>query len=189
MDWKSMRRARSRRYFSLLEILIVFALLSLVIGVGAFNIRGLFSKQRTLDDMERFVHQLRNAQELMSLSGVDGEVRVEKADGTITSEWVPSTAISELTSKLILSKKETYPSIEEISINGQSRFTLGFYSKGLFMSEGLIKLSGSDIERSVILKGYPSPLRLVEGAKEPLTSFEQQDEMRNHTDFVLQETK
>lgn len=184
-----MKRARSRRHFSLIEILIVFALLSLVMGVGAFNIRGLFIKQRTLDDMERFTNQLRNAQELMTLSGVDGEVHVDKVDGVITSEWVPSTSISELTSKLIHTQKETYPSIEEVSYNDQARFSLGFYAKGLYMSTGLIKLSGNGIERSIVLKGYPAPLKLMEGAKEPIASFEQQDEIRSHTDYVLQETR
>lgn len=184
-----MRRVRNRRNFSLIEILIVFALLSLVVGIGAFNIQGLFNKQRSLDDMERFVNQLRNAQELMALSGVDGEIRVEKKDGIITSVWIPSTPISELTSKLIKARQESFSSLEEISYNNQAQFTLGFYSKGLFMSEGLIKLSGNGVERSVILKGYPTPLKLVEGAKEPILNFALQDESRTHTAIIQQETR
>lgn len=184
-----MRRIRSRRDFSLLEILITFALLSLAVGIGAFSIQGLFKKQNTLNDMQRFLNQLKNAQELMALCGVDGEIRVSKEKDQLIAQWTPSTPISELTRKLIKEQKESYSTIDEIAFNGQNRFTLGFYSKGLFISEGVLKLTGNGYVRFIVLPGYPAPLKITEVAQEPGLTLEQQDEIKDRTYNVLQDTR
>lgn len=184
-----MKRAKSKRSFTLLEILIVLALLSLVTGVGAFNIQRLFTKQRTLNEMETFLDQLRNATELMTLCGADGEIRVAMEGGKWTSEWRPSTPLSEQAKKLIKTEKEIYNNIQDISFNDLTQFTLGFYSKGFFMSEGQVKLRGNGIERTITLRGYPSPLKLTEKAEEPGLSLEQSDEIKDRTQTVLQETR
>jgi prepilin-type N-terminal cleavage/methylation domain-containing protein len=184
-----MKRAKSNRYFTLLELLIVLALLSLVAGVGAFNIQRLFTKQRTLNEMEAFLNQLRNATELMTLCGVDGEIRVATENGKWTSEWRPSTPLSEKARKLIKTEKETYSYLQDFSYNDAPQFTLGFYSKGFFMSEGIVKLRGNGIVRTITLRGYPSPLKLSEKAEEAELSLEKMDEVKDRTQTILQETR
>lgn len=191
----TMKSLKSKRYITLLELLIVFALLSVTAGAVAYNIRGFFRSQNTLAEMDRLVEQLRNAQNAMMLLNIDSEVKISSEREGITVEWVPKSPLSEMASRLF-KPKETYTYLSEVLFEDafkdlvlRENFSLSFLSKGFLMNRGILKLQADKDVRYVLMPGYPWPFQLV-GSRPELPPFGAiEDNVREITSTTIQETQ
>src|SRR4051812_37901640 len=82
-----------RRYITLLEIMIIMAILAAAGGAAAFNIRKFYLQQQVLDDISRVVNTLNTASELMMLVNLDSEVRFTESGGKIQVAIAPQSGI------------------------------------------------------------------------------------------------
>ena len=112
-----MRKIRSKRFITLLELLIVFAIVALVAGIGAFNMKALFSRQAALSEMDKVIFKLRASQEVMALLSTDIELKFKKEQEGFSVEWVPKGVLHPSAAKLLGPRKEIYSHIQEISFD------------------------------------------------------------------------
>lgn len=171
-----MRKTKSRRFITLLELLIVFAILALVAGIGAFNLKALFSSQEELNEMDRVLFKLRKAQAVMVLLDGDIEIKFKRAPQGFSMEWVPAGILSKSVSNRMGEREEALPHLQEISFQDGVKdlllkppFSLQFLSRGFLMNRGVLTLKGAQTERHLLLVGYPWELQLV--SKRPLYTF------------------
>lgn len=164
-----------KSFITLVEIMIVIALLSLTAGVVAFNIRGFLKQQRVLDEMGQVAEELRVAQELMVLTGLDSEVRFQSTPDGMTAEIIPKSSIAPLTKPLLKYSKKVFADLDEVIYEDASEdvalkdsFSLTFFSKGFVMNRGVLSLRGGNTVRSIVLPGYPAPIVLIEGGRKYL---------------------
>jgi type II secretory pathway pseudopilin PulG len=162
----TMKSRKSKRYITLLELLIVFSLLSIAAGAIAYNIRGFFRSQSSYAEMDRFVEQLRNAQNAMMLLNIDSEVKISTDTRGVSVEWVPKSPISQMASRLF-KPQETYHYLTDISFQDafkdlvlKDNFSLSFLSKGFLMNRGVLKLQADKEVRYLLMPGYPWPFHL-----------------------------
>lgn len=190
-----MKSRKSKRFITLLELLIVFALLSITAGAAAYNIRGFFRSQNTLAEMDRFVEQMRNAQSAMMLLNIDSELKIATQPSGISVEWVPKSPLSEMASRLF-KPKEIYSYLTEITFQDafkdlvlKDSFSLSFLSKGFLMNRGILKMQAGKEIRYVLMPGYPWPFQLTASKPElpPFGAIE--DNVREITNTTLQETQ
>lgn len=161
-----MKSLKSKRYITLLELLIVFSLLSIAAGAIAYNIRGFFRSQSSYAEMDRFVEQLRNAQNAMMLLNIDSEIKITSEPSGINVEWVPKSPLSQMASRLF-KPQETYHYITEVVFQDafkdlvlKDSFSLSFLSKGFLMNRGVLKVQADKEVRYLLMPGYPWPFQL-----------------------------
>ena len=157
-----------RRPFTLLEILVVFLVLSLGISLTAVKVRALYLEQRFLSESRQVLGQLVMAQDLMLIMDTDVFVKFSSTPGhgNFTLQLEVDKPMTEQWTRLIERKIEL-SAIQAVEFDHQKRtelilqFSLGNMSvgkltlfearKGRDSHDGLGKFE-------IDLVGYPSPI-------------------------------
>jgi type II secretory pathway pseudopilin PulG len=168
----------TRRFITVIELLMVVAIIAMIAGLVGFNIRRLFVEQRFNTEVSLVVDQLRLAQDLMLIMQNEAHVKFETLrDNKGIRYWIelekkPSNAWMReitrpkqpLTTIRRIDFQELVPSLAAHSMPGV--LDIQFLSGGSVMSSGVITLSTSDSrqasegsqERYICLPGYPNPI-------------------------------
>lgn len=176
----------TRRNVTLLELLIVIAILALVGGLVSIGINRALFEQRFRTEVSLIVDQLRLAQDLMLILGTDvrvvfAEDKNDKNSIGNKSSLELETSISRDIEREILRKSTVYKAVKGISFKDDEQkagqITVKFQSKGAVMSKGLMRLATVDgdnpppgtLQSYICLSGYPRHIYSeddVEKAKE-----------------------
>jgi prepilin-type N-terminal cleavage/methylation domain-containing protein len=167
--------AASRRHFTLLEILIVLALIGLVSGVAAVSINKMFTHQRFRNEVELVLEHLRLAQDLMLI--LDSDLHLvfaeDRSGGKNTIILESETKLPPEVQKEIARKPGSLTLIKGIFFKDQlgkepvkGKIDIAFLSNGAVMSKGVMRLSSSDSENPpsnalqsyICLPGYVRPI-------------------------------
>ncbi|PJD96767.1 MAG: prepilin-type cleavage/methylation domain-containing protein [Parachlamydia sp.] len=165
---------RRLSFFTLVEILIVFLILSLVTAVVGINISKALEEQRFRTEVDIVLGELRLAQDLMLILKAD--VQVKFAQGTEGINYSIETE-SQTTKNWVNSLKRPHPklkTIRGISFKDEldlptvpGAIVIHFLSKGSVMSRGILRLSNSSDAvnvpswaqvKVINLYGYPHPI-------------------------------
>lgn len=153
----------ARRYITLLEVIIIIAILAVAGGAAAFNIRKFYLQQQVLDDINKVVNTLNAASDLMMLVNLDSEVRFTKNEGKIQVAIAPQSGIPTTVHPILRENPITLSHLDQVVFKDGVQdtvltipFSLTFYSKGFLMNRGSLQLRGEDQERYVIFRGYPA---------------------------------
>lgn len=157
------------RFFTLLEILIVMALMVLLVGIVGWNLRGGIKAQAFNTQVDRILKQLRMSQDILMLLNIDTKLDFEGKE----IEWIPVGTTNEVYDKFLAKEKTpltSFSSIEfESELDGEKslftpesgKITLSFLDRGFRLPYGVLKMVSVDnVERYIYLPGYPSPLDL-----------------------------
>lgn len=162
----------SRRYVTLLELLIVIAVLALVGGLISIGVTRVLTHQRFKTEVSLIVDQLRLAQDLMLILGTDVRVifyveKGEKNQEGLNYKLELETQISPEIEKEVLRKHKPLKTIKGLTFldkdSEPGKTTVRFQSKGAVMSSGLMTLATTDEQPPpegtllgyVCLSGYP----------------------------------
>jgi len=167
-------KIKTRRFVTLIEMLLVLVILSLVAGVIGINIAKAVVEQRFRSEVYLVADQIRLAQDLMLIADVDVNLLfVVKEKGIeyylTTSKDLPGNWKQEIdrSHKYLTTIKavEFDDQLKLPKISGS--IDIKFYSKGGVMSSGALRLataaSGIDkdiLEKFIILPGYPTPVSI-----------------------------
>jgi hypothetical protein len=162
-----------RRYITLLEIMIIVAILAAASGAAAFNIRKFYLQQQVLDDVNRVVNVLNTASELMMLVNLDTEVRFSESGGKIEVAIAPQSAVPLSVHPLLKDNPVVLSHLDGVLFRDGVQhtmltppFTLTFESKGFLMNRGILQLQGKGTQRYLIFRGYPAPFSPLSGNAE-----------------------
>lgn len=164
-----------RLHVTLLEMMLVLAVLSLIAGALAYNINNAVIDQRFRTEVGRVVDELRLAQDLMLIFGTDVHVKFAKDEkqGGIKYWLELETEVPKKWKEEIHRPLKNLQAIRGVFFNDLStgNFTKGqidvkFLSKGSSMSQGVMRLATSSNENSppgtlenfICLPGYPHPI-------------------------------
>jgi len=165
---------RRLSFFTLVEILIVFLILSVVTAVVGININKAVEEQRFKTEVDTVLSELRLAQDLMLILRADVQVKfAQGADGISYSIETES----QTTKNWMNSLKKPHPKLKAIrGISFKDELDLPtvpgaviihFLSKGSVMSRGILRLSNSSdpvnvpswaLVKVINLYGYPHPI-------------------------------
>lgn len=155
--------ARRSSFFTLIEIMVVLAIIVSLLGWAGFNIRAALRQQAFRTETDRLLHRLRLAQDFLLTLNIESELEFSPKEvkwvpvgnansgyeGLMDKEKLPLTAFSEITFEEINGDKKT------------GYFTLKFLDLGFVMSRGYLKLVAKTGEEAyIVLHGYPAPLKL-----------------------------
>jgi type II secretory pathway pseudopilin PulG len=163
-----------KRYVTLIELLIVIAVLAMALGVIGFNIHKALREQRFKSEVDVVVDYLRLAQNLMLIMNADTHVIFKAAENekaNIMTLKVDGN-ISDPLLKLVTENPKQLNDIYLIEFYDQNKthnepgvVDVKFISKGSVMSKGVMHLSTNEksdtagaIERFICLPGYPKPI-------------------------------
>jgi hypothetical protein len=162
-----------RRYITLLELMIVIAILAVVGGAAAFNIRKFYLEQQVLGDINRVVNVLNTATELMMLIDIDSEVRFSESAGSISVILVPQSGVPTTVFPLLSKEPILLSYLEGVQFKDGVKgtllkppFALTFESKGFLMNRGILQLKGNGLERYLVFRGYPALFTPLLGSEE-----------------------
>lgn len=173
-----MRKSR-RRFITLIEFLLVIALLMVVAGLVGLNIRRAFVEQSFRSEVSSVVDTLRLAQDLMLILNSDVHMLFQDDPVRGIRYWIevekplPSNWDRELKRKRPLLKQVHLVEMDDkVSvIEVQDKLDIKFLSGGSVMSKGVLSLYSDDnknregvLVSSICLKGIPSPIRSVTSA-------------------------
>lgn len=187
---------RQRRFVTLIEVVIVMAILSLMAGIIGVNISKAMQEQKFRTEVGLVIERLRLAQNLMLILGEDVKVYFKKVENGISVELALQCSTNkgwgkELTRKQILTAVRQVDFKGEREDLGRDEFGLDFMSGGVSMSRGILKLSTGKNRlyvdrRYLCLPGYPAPFVAME--KKPdlscLAGFSQDESL---TQFIMPE--
>src|SRR5580692_7564447 len=150
-----------KRHVTLLEILIVLAILGSIVGIIAINIRSSIIEQRYRTEVRFIVDQLRLAQDLMIILNNDVHLiftqdpstkkisyRLDLED-TLSKQWKPFILRSHHSLESIRSIK--FRELPSNSIQ-QNNIDLKFLSGGSVMSKGVLELLSEEKESPKTMK-------------------------------------
>jgi len=191
-----------RTAMTLLEVLIAFAILSLIGGVVGIHIRWTMQQQKFRSEVALMVDTLRLAQDLMLILGTDVSVRIQPADkGKGIEYWldveegVPK-AWEPIIRQTRRSLKETHNITLEPTPVANQPFALKFFSGGSLMSKGIFFMSTHEnvnasgaLTAVICLKGYPHPIVSAYGQTDSNTCENLADQETDHrlTAITVQE--
>lgn len=171
-----------RNYFTILEVLLVIAILGLVAGLLGINIRSAYLQQQFRTETALVIDQLRLAQDLMLLLQSDAHVKFQElpsqkgitlwieTEKPLAGGWSKELARRHLTLKAIRLVKFDDKSS---TLKQSGSLDIRFLSGGSVMSRGTMLLSSSDKENDsgamnsyVCLSGYPHPIESTQSEEE-----------------------
>lgn len=172
-----------RRHVTLLEILIVMAILALVGGLVSIGINRALADQRFRTEVSLIVDQLRLAQDLMLVLGTDVHVKfAEDKDKSGIKYWLElETELPNEIEREVLRKHSNLKTIRGVFLKDQlamesvrGEIDVKFLSKGSVMSRGVMRLATSDsedppkgtLENYICLPGYPKPIFSTDDKKQ-----------------------
>lgn len=173
---KNNLRKSSRRFLTLLELLIVISILAITASVLTFNIAGIFRDQRFRADVEKVVDKLQMAQNVMLILNSDVTVSIAKNDQDQYVMKLKAEKPLPLHLDKIAEKKVVLDGINEITFNDEKdSIVLEFKALKHVVPTGILTMKvDEELESSVTLFGYSHPI--VIGKKEILSTEEIQNE-------------
>ena len=158
-------------YVTLIELLMVIALMIMMAGIIGVNVRKLITEQRFDTEVSLIVDELRLAQNLMLILNYDIHVKFEPAkEGKGIKFWIEtSKLLNDNWTKELIRPRPLLTAIKRIEFGeGASPIDIAFYSKGSSMSQGIIILSNSArpndsnaLTSYICLPGFPSQIASV----------------------------
>ncbi len=156
----------NRPRFTLLEILVVFLILSLAMALTGVKVRELYVEQRFLSDAQQIKSHLAMAQEMMLLLDTDVFVHFSKDRKNKSSlMWLEVAKPLEEPWERLTQRKVPLQAIHQIEFDHRScgdlvlQFSLGTMSKGtLVFSAEKGKKEKEPRTFALYLPGYPSPI-------------------------------
>jgi prepilin-type N-terminal cleavage/methylation domain-containing protein len=171
-----------RQAVTLLELLIVIAIITLASGVLAISINKAIVDQKFRTEVSKVVDALRLAQDLMLILGTDVRVHFESdAKSEIKYYLELETKLPINIEREILRQRKPLQTIkgvffrDEISTETQSgKLNVKFLSNGAVMSKGVMRLASTDDQNSpegtlqsyICLSGYPKPISSSENLED-----------------------
>jgi hypothetical protein len=160
---------------TLLEIIIVMAILATVSGVVVISINKALVDQRFRTEVGLIIDELRLAQNLMLILDTDVHVHFavsEKEQGI--KYWLQlETSLPKNIQKEVLRKRKVLKTVKGVFLADElltavkeKHIDVKFLSNGSVMSKGIMRLASSDsesppkgtLQRFVCLAGYPKPI-------------------------------
>lgn len=154
--------------FTLIELFLVFALLTLVGGLLAFNLRQGIASERYLNHVQELAARLQIAQQLMYVAQTDFEVELEKSPEGLICHFQAVQDMSAFLSRL-LESTQPLTGIQEVQwrtaegdVLSQPPIRLTFFSRGALVSRGELKLTseGDRESRYILITGDGRPIRI-----------------------------
>lgn len=168
-----------KRYVTMIEILLVIAVLVMSVGVIGFNIFKAVREQRFLTEVSQMVDELRLAQNLMLIMNTDVRMKII-SEGNVNKYWLESDqrVTTGWEGEMKRKPKELkyvqfvdfQDGLNKDTVTGSAE--VRFLSGGMVMSRGWMRLSNATkdgpgvLVRYVHLPGYPSPIVSVSEIKE-----------------------
>lgn len=122
--------------------------------------------------MGRVLEIIRTAQELMMVANLDSEVEISRSQEKISIKLIPKSAVSPLLENFVKGAHVEVETIDAIEFEDAFRdivlrpkFSLTFISKGFLFNRGVLKLKAGGTFRSLVLLGYPTPLKWERGER------------------------
>lgn len=164
-----------RQYITLLEMLIVMTIIVMIAGAVMIGLEKALVEQRFRDEAGMVVDDLRLAQDLMMILGMDVHVKFteQQKNQGIEYKLETETAINKNLQHLMIDKVRTLKTIRGVFFedtlddqNTEGVLDLKFFSHGVLMSQGVLRLSISSLdhppngvlETYIYLAGYPQPI-------------------------------
>ncbi|CCB87513.1 prepilin-type N-terminal cleavage/methylation domain-containing protein [Parachlamydia acanthamoebae] len=161
-------------FFTLVEMLIVLAILSIVTVAIGININNALEEQRFRTEVETVVNELRFAQDLMLVLQADVTVKFSQGDDGINFTLETESQATKNWMNEILRVQPKLKTIRGVSFRDEldlpvteGAISIHFLSKGSVMSRGILRLSNSSdavnvpswaLVRVINLHGYPHPI-------------------------------
>lgn len=172
-----------RRHITLLELLIVIAILALAGGAVAIGVRKALDDQHFRSEVGLIVNELRLAQDLMLILGTDVHVKfAQDKDGLGNKFWLElETRLPPEIEREVLREHGNLKMVRGIFFRDvntpqytQGQVDVKFLSKGTVMSKGVMRLATSDqespppgtLQSYICLAGYPKPIFSVDEKSE-----------------------
>lgn len=182
MQIKKLYRKITRRCITLVELLIVMAILILTAGVIGVNVSKTLTSQRFRSEVDQIVDQMRLAQDLMLI--LHGNIHLRFArnaedsgfnltlrfDNPLPHQWARELKHEKrkLSNIRVIEFETDVPNHSPLTTaeyGDVGTLDLEFLSGGSMMSQGILRLStgayGSSeniLERYILLPGYPAPI-------------------------------
>lgn len=178
-----------RRPVTLLEMLIVMAILAVAAGIVAIGVSKAVVDQRFRSEVGLIIDELRLAQDLMLILGTDVRVKFEKSQTTDGIDfWIElETTVKESLQREIIKKRHLLKTIRGVFFYDenaheeiQGKIGVMFLSKGAVMSRGIMRLATSDqdnpppgvLQTYILLMGFPSPIINIDNSEEAEKKFD-----------------
>lgn len=162
-----------RRYFTLLELIVVITILALASGAVAWNIRKAYVQQRFNSEVAMVVNTLRLAQDLMIILQDDVHVIFAQAPDKGIIFWIQTESPLAKNWETVL--KRSHKKLREVhalkfrdELPGpvqMGELDVKFLSGGTVMSRGVMRLSTTDddtvanaLRSAILLYGFPHPI-------------------------------
>ena len=167
---KFAHRILRRSAFTLLELLIVMALIAMVAGVVGINIVTAVREQRFRSEVNLVVDKLRLAQDLMLIMGIGASVKFEVVPGSrgISMKLETQMPLPGYWDTIVKASQLPLTSIHRIQIEGiekEGKLEVRFLSEEAGITKGILRLSTSQrdddlgaLTEYICLPGYPTPL-------------------------------
>lgn len=164
-----------RHPITLLELIVVIAIIASISAVVAINVNKALVEQRFKTEVGQIVDELRLAQDLMLVLGRDVHVKfaVKKNKDGI-EYWIDNeTALSDNVQKEVSGRKRSLKTIKGVFLKDEllteevsDLIDVKFFSKGAVMSKGTMRLATTDkepppagtLENYICLPGFPMPI-------------------------------
>ena len=166
---------QKRRPVTLLELIVVIAIIATLSAVVAISVNKALVEQRFKTEVGKIVDELRLAQDLMLVLGRDVHVKFAVQKGGDGIEyWIDhETALSGHVQKELSGRKRLLSTIKGVFLEDellqevkQGEIDVKFFSKGAVMSKGVMRLATTDkepapegtIQSYICLSGYPQTI-------------------------------
>lgn len=181
------------RAITLLEVVIVMVILAIASAVVSININKALVEQRFMSEVDLIVSQLRLAQDIMLIMGVDSHLHFSSSKNNEGIEyWLETeTNLPQNVQREVQRRRKKLTAIKGVffkdelpNSNQENHITVSFLSKGDLMSKGIIRLATSSdenipkgtLERFIYLPGYPKPIVSSRTIEESQESYQELDE-------------
>lgn len=180
--------AKGRRFLTLIEMLIVIAVLSFVGSLLAFGIHKAKQKQQFLSESEEVLKAARLSQDLLLILDADVTLKFKAADEGILY-WIDVEGGKADAFMKSLSKKKLLQSIHVIEFDDglaereEGELPLHFLSSGSSLPKGILRISTAKspkedegLTRYIPFSGYPSFIRSVATMEEAREIIDEENE-------------
>lgn len=184
----------SRRYITLIELMIVLAIIGAVAGIIGINVNKAMKQQRFQVEVSAIVKQLRLAQNLMLILNED--VKIKFNQRSPQPYWMElQCPINNGWQKELLRKPHPLKEIVDIQLATRTHqkekfkgegFEIDFLSGGACMTEGLLQISSTLGEiRYIHLRGSPYPITAVETKENTLHALREAENFNRQLAFDM----
>ena len=187
-----------RCYLTLVELMIVMAILLMITGGIGINVRKALQEQRFRTEVDIIVDTLRLAQDLMLILGADVHYRMWGDDKGIYSQLKVEGDIPKVWEPIIKRSERIFKEIHSVELKGDtsSEIDIKFLSGGSLMTRGVLRMSThqemeapGSLRRDVFLLGYPHAIQSFPEIDKPLELKDEENVEYNNslTSFTIQE--